>query len=316
MTDEPWFDDPDRAQEMATVTGSHDHDHIADEIAQAVTTGNVPDTGIDRSPAQNEAAKALAAAARREADQRDTAKAAATEAEPPTEARPIAELAAITNRIPPGNMRVALDIPNHLAATIIAQRLPPNADVTDLDLLDTLAEHITAHLPHTIGPTPTDLWLETHHRHANRTLGPTQRHPHMTDRHLYRYAATVTNVYDGDTITVDLDLGFDIIHHNQKIRLWGINTPEIRGDERPHGLSVRDRLRELLDGQDIVIRTHYDRTGRYGRVLGEVFITRDGGWVNVNELLVDEGHSEIVTYGDPFNGWATLEPTSDKARGA
>ena len=51
----------------------------------------------------------------------------------------------------------------------------------------------------------------------------------------YIYKAEVVSVYDGDTITVDIDLGFNVVLRKQKIRLGGINTPEIRGEEREEG---------------------------------------------------------------------------------
>jgi endonuclease YncB( thermonuclease family) len=62
------------------------------------------------------------------------------------------------------------------------------------------------------------------------------------DNNLYNYRAFVTGVYDGDSITVDIDLGFNNWMKNQKVRLYGINTPELRGEERPSGLIARDRL--------------------------------------------------------------------------
>lgn len=126
------------------------------------------------------------------------------------------------------------------------------------------------------------------------------------DRHLYRYAATVTNVYDGDTITATVDLGLNLHLHDRKIRLWGINTPEVRGPQRPQGLPVADHVRSLIDGAEIIIHTHRDSTGRYGRLLAEVFHHTNDGWANLNQELVDAGMAELDTYGDPFNGWAEL----------
>ena len=65
---------------------------------------------------------------------------------------------------------------------------------------------------------------------------------------LYRYNARCTSVYDGDSITLDIDLGFKHWMLGQKIRLFGINTPEVRGSDRLDGLIARDRLRELIEG--------------------------------------------------------------------
>jgi micrococcal nuclease len=97
-------------------------------------------------------------------------------------------------------------------------------------------------------------------------------------------------VYDGDSVTLDISLGFDITI-KQKVRLLGIDTPEIRGKERLDGLIARDRLRELIDGKDIIIVTHKDRGGKYGRLLATIYL--DG--VDINQQLVDEGLAEVYS---------------------
>lgn len=105
----------------------------------------------------------------------------------------------------------------------------------------------------------------------------------------YTYRATVVRVYDGDTITVDIDLGFGVILSSQVIRLLGVNTPEVRGPERPEGLRVRDEVRELIPiGSEIVIRTSKDRKGKYGRWLAEVFFQ---GGRSLNDILIENGHT-------------------------
>lgn len=104
----------------------------------------------------------------------------------------------------------------------------------------------------------------------------------------YWYHSLCTGVYDGDSITLDISLGLGVHMHNQKIRLYGINTPEVRGEERPLGLQARDRLRELILDKWVLVRTHFDRTGKYGRLLGTIYI--DG--TNINRLLLDEGLAE------------------------
>lgn len=73
--------------------------------------------------------------------------------------------------------------------------------------------------------------------------------------------------------------------HEQKIRLLGINTPEVRGSERAKGLVSRNRLRELIVGKDVIIATHKDKGGKYGRLLATIYL--DG--VDINQLLIDEG---------------------------
>lgn len=106
---------------------------------------------------------------------------------------------------------------------------------------------------------------------------------------MYEYRALVRKVYDGDTITVDIDLGFDMILRNQKIRLLGINTPEVRGKERERGLISRDALRTKIGSKWIIIKTQLDKKGKYGRWLGTIFIEEE----NVNEWLIKEGLAEV-----------------------
>ena len=110
---------------------------------------------------------------------------------------------------------------------------------------------------------------------------------------LYSYRAFVTGVYDGDSITVDIDLGFFMKMCKQKVRLYGINTPEIRGEERPDGLIARDRLSELILDKEVIIKTYKDKAGKYGRWLGTVYLNDDGTWTNINQQLLAEGLATI-----------------------
>lgn len=88
----------------------------------------------------------------------------------------------------------------------------------------------------------------------------------------YLYRAKVVSVYDGDTIKVDIDQGFGDWKHGQNLRLFGVNTPEIRGEERDSGLVVRDWVREQIPpGTDILVQTIRDKTGKYGRWLAIVW---------------------------------------------
>lgn len=139
-------------------------------------------------------------------------------------------------------------------------------------------------------------------RRSSRTPGRTStieasdREEHLRIRSkLYYYAAHVTAVYDGDTCTVDVDMGLGIWKHNQTIRLWKVNTPEVRGPERARGLEVRDFVRDYILGKDILLRTILDKrgedqTGKFGRLLGEILVEDEAGeLVNLNELLLTEG---------------------------
>lgn len=118
----------------------------------------------------------------------------------------------------------------------------------------------------------------------------------MTTFQLYQYRGLVTEVYDGDTCTVDIDLGFKI-HFTEVVRLMGINAPELRGSERPAGLVSRDRLREKVLKQPIYIETVKDSKEKYGRYLGTLFLQLpDGSFENINEWLVAQGLAVYQEY--------------------
>lgn len=102
---------------------------------------------------------------------------------------------------------------------------------------------------------------------------------------MYEYRAFVRKVYDGDTVTVDIDLGFDVVLQKQKIRLLRINAPEVRGEQRQEGLKSRDALRERVGNKWVKIKTQQDKKGKYGRWLGEIWL----GDECVNDWLLTEG---------------------------
>ena len=108
----------------------------------------------------------------------------------------------------------------------------------------------------------------------------------------YRYRAHVLKIYDGDTITVRVDLGFHV-HTIQRLRLARINAWEVRGEERPAGLIARDWLRSQILGRDVEVQTIKDATGKWGRYIAEVF-TVDGA--NLNDALVANGHAKYHDY--------------------
>lgn len=113
----------------------------------------------------------------------------------------------------------------------------------------------------------------------------------MVDKTLYHYRAIVTSAYDGDTITVNIDLGLGVWKNKQKLRLYGIDTPELRGDERELGLEVRDWVRNLVVDKEIILQSIRDRTGKYGRWLAIVWFQDDKGiFQNLNEMLIEKGY--------------------------
>ena len=105
----------------------------------------------------------------------------------------------------------------------------------------------------------------------------------------YVYNAIVASVYDGDTIRVDIDLGFNFWIKNESLRLAGINAPEIRGSSRTLGLKSRDWLTEKLPkGTSIQIQTFKDKEEKFGRYLGIVYLNNE----NLNETMVNLGLAE------------------------
>jgi len=114
---------------------------------------------------------------------------------------------------------------------------------------------------------------------------------------LFQYKAFVTAVYDGDTCTVDIDLGLHTWLRKEKIRLYGINAPELRGSERSQGLLSRDFLRTLILNKEIILKTIKDEKGKYGRYLGEIYVANQSGkYLCVNSELVKKGFAVEKEY--------------------
>ena len=115
---------------------------------------------------------------------------------------------------------------------------------------------------------------------------------------MYEYRVKkVHKVVDGDTIDVDIDLGFSVSFFS-RVRLAGIDTPESRttdAKEKALGLEVKEKLKkELAAAKDVVIKTEKpDSSEKYGRILGWVFL--DGSDVSLNQRLINEGYA--WTYG-------------------
>ena len=103
----------------------------------------------------------------------------------------------------------------------------------------------------------------------------------------------VTKIVDGDTIDVDIDLGFNV-SFTQRVRLAGIDTPESRTTdlkEKALGLEVKEYLKHLLENaEDIVIQTEKpDSSEKYGRILGWVYV--DGNTVSLNDMMINDGYA-------------------------
>jgi len=111
---------------------------------------------------------------------------------------------------------------------------------------------------------------------------------------MYEYhVKKVTNVVDGDTIDVEIDLGFDI-SFSSRVRLAGIDTPESRTTnkaEKVLGLEAKEYVKsKIKDAKDVVIKTEkMDSSEKYGRILGWLFL--DGSKVSVNEQMIADGYA-------------------------
>ena len=108
---------------------------------------------------------------------------------------------------------------------------------------------------------------------------------------MYEYKCKMVKVVDGDTVDVDIDLGFGVWMRDQRIRLYGIDTPESRtsdADEKIYGLAAKDFVVKWTNAGDLSLKTFKDDRGKFGRILGEIWY---GGKHNVNQLLVDNHHA-------------------------
>lgn len=110
---------------------------------------------------------------------------------------------------------------------------------------------------------------------------------------MYQYKCKVIKVIDGDTVDIDIDLGFNVILSNQRVRLNGLDTPESRttnAEEKPRGLLSKKKVEEKLPvGAWVKINTTKDDSNdKFGRTLGE-FILDDG--TNVNNWLIENNYA-------------------------
>ena len=119
---------------------------------------------------------------------------------------------------------------------------------------------------------------------------------------MYEYRCKVLKVIDGDTVDVDIDLGFGIVLKDERVRLIGIDTPESRTRdkvEKQFGLAAKARLKEMLDNKSgPILKTQInkkgeDMKGKFGRILGDfnVYDPKKDAWRKVTEIMVEEGHA-------------------------
>jgi len=107
---------------------------------------------------------------------------------------------------------------------------------------------------------------------------------------MYKYRVEVTRVVDGDTVDVDIDLGFGMCYKKQRVRLMGIDTPESRTrdlEEKFYGKQSKKFLSSVLKGKVVTLLSH-DK-GKFGRIIGELFV--EGDDMSVNQLMIRENHA-------------------------
>ena len=114
---------------------------------------------------------------------------------------------------------------------------------------------------------------------------------------MYRYKVSLVKVVDGDTVDVDIDLGFGMTYKKQRVRMLGIDTPESRTRdlvEKKFGNASKKHLKGILESGDIELVSH-DK-GKFGRILGELFM--GGSTFSVNQQMINEHHAVAYTGGN------------------
>ena len=117
---------------------------------------------------------------------------------------------------------------------------------------------------------------------------------------MYEYSSKIIRVVDGDTVDVDINLGFGVVLAKQRVRLYGIDTPESRtrdSVEKIFGKTAGKFLESKL-GEKCTLKTRLDGKGKYGRILGE-FVVYDevtDSYMTVNDIMIRD-HYAVKYYG-------------------
>jgi len=113
------------------------------------------------------------------------------------------------------------------------------------------------------------------------------------------YDVKVIKVVDGDTVDVDINLGFGVTLTDERVRIMGIDTPESRTSDKVEDLfgeAAKARLKELMKDGGKLITTEdkhgEDMKGKFGRILGDFYVERwEGKKERVTDILIEEGHA-------------------------
>ena len=117
---------------------------------------------------------------------------------------------------------------------------------------------------------------------------------------MYEYRCKIVKIVDGDTVDVDIDLGFGVWMHKERIRLYGIDTPESRTrdlDEKKYGLIAKSWIEKFMPvGSTQTLITQKDKSGKFGRILGK-FRVNDGSYdIILNDWMISNHHA-VAYYG-------------------
>jgi|TARA_Y100000996_G_scaffold267837_1_gene210826 micrococcal nuclease len=117
---------------------------------------------------------------------------------------------------------------------------------------------------------------------------------------MYEYRCKIVKIIDGDTVDVDIDLGFGVWMHKERIRLYGIDTPESRTrdlDEKKYGLIAKGWIEKFMPvGSMQTLITQKDKSGKFGRILGK-FRVNDGHYdIILNDWMISNHHA-VAYYG-------------------
>ena len=114
---------------------------------------------------------------------------------------------------------------------------------------------------------------------------------------MYQYRCQILRVVDGDTVDIDIDLGFGVWMRKQRVRLYGVDTPESRTrdlEEKKFGMMAKKYVKGYLPiGTDQILSTHKDGKGKFGRILGEFVV--EEGMTTLNALLIKNHHAVKYT---------------------
>ena len=110
---------------------------------------------------------------------------------------------------------------------------------------------------------------------------------------MYEYRCKIRRVVDGDTVDIDIDLGFGVWLHKERVRIYGIDTPESRTrdkEEKKYGLMAKEFVKQFVKGDSIKLTTQkYDAKGKFGRILGDIIVDNR----SLSDTMIQEHHAVI-----------------------